>query len=497
MMKGITFHLSRLLIAVFVCLSVIAPIAIAPAFAEKGDDDGLVMDDLRSDYQTLTSLIAAEDSLCAEMARMVKEYQPGSALSQQREEEIAGWFFSLRTVRKSLKQIASHWRRPQVSRRLSREQRSHSLRISYAALLEWYRLAVWLNDVPFRCKPIMNKLNEQVPELGIGPNEGHKIVAVLADGKFRAKIDDSFHGFWRKIEKEGKSDKSFEKRIRDSYDFIDAREPLLLKAKWKNLVQKVKSSVFNEFYDLNMAVSSWIGDHKYLSRKPTIDHAMVQKMKPHLQPGDILLERENWFMSNIFLPGFWPHTIVYVGTAADLEKMGLADHPVVAPHMAKMRKPDRHGNLRCVIEAISEGVVQNSLEEACDADYIAAMRPRLSPEEMKKAIINCFSHLGKPYDFMFDFQTIDKLVCSELAYRSFNGMLTMNLRKIAGRWAMPSLALAELYAAQRNQSDRQLEFLFFVDSDIKTREVSFKNADEFVKTIRRPGFDPLLYQDFE
>jgi uncharacterized protein YycO len=66
-----------------------------------------------------------------------------------------------------------------------------------------------------------------------------------------------------------------------------------------------------------------------------------------------------------------------------------------------------------LIEAVSEGVVFTTAEHSIgEADSVAVLRPRLTPEQTKEVIARAFSHVGKPYDFDFDFFSGDKLVCT-------------------------------------------------------------------------------------
>jgi len=69
---------------------------------------------------------------------------------------------------------------------------------------------------------------------------------------------------------------------------------------------------------------------------------------------------------------------------------------------------------------VSEGVVFTSAEHSIgEADSVAVLRPRLTPDQIRQVIARAFSHAGKPYDFDFDFFSGDRLVCTEVVYRAF------------------------------------------------------------------------------
>ena len=50
-----------------------------------------------------------------------------------------------------------------------------------------------------------------------------------------------------------------------------------------------------------------------------ITAAMRAEVLLQARPGDVFVTRHDDALSNLFLPGFWPHAALYLGTAADME----------------------------------------------------------------------------------------------------------------------------------------------------------------------------------
>ncbi len=247
-------------------------------------------------------------------------------------------------------------------------------------------------------------------------------------------------------------------------------------------------------YRTQSAISTWIGDFRI--REPHEGHTLIAPeqladLRTKLKPGDILLERRNWYLSNAFLPGYWPHGAVYVGTAADLKDRGLDQHEHVLKHWEEFSHKDHDGHEHVIIEAVSEGVIFSTLEHSIGGgDSVAVLRPKLTEEQKNEAIVRAFSYSGRPYDFEFDFASTDKLVCTEVVYRSYganSGPIDFPVVDILGRATMPAINLVAKFRDERDGPNPQLEFIAFLDGDITTGTSSVKDEDAFVATLDLPG----------
>jgi len=189
---------------------------------------------------------------------------------------------------------------------------------------------------------------------------------------------------------------------------------------------------------------------KYLRRghRPQLPEPVLAGLRTLLRPGDVILTRKEHALTNYFLPGYFKHAALYLGEAEDLGRLGIADHENVRPRWAKLLKPQEPGPHR-VLEALKDGVWIRSTASPLRADAVAALRPRLAPEQLAAALARGMFHEGKPYDFDFDFTRADRLVCTEVIYRTYDGIggITLPLTPRAGRLTLSAQDLIGLAVA--------------------------------------------------
>ena len=168
----------------------------------------------------------------------------------------------------------------------------------------------------------------------------------------------------------------------------------------------------------------------YESRKGKLhgDEEALRKVQSVLQPLDIILEKTPFRLTDKLIPGHFGHVAIWTGTRAELVDAGVWDNLIVsqyADELSSASNPDSKDE-RQVIEALRNGVQLNTLEHFMNVDDIAILRPVFDEanrdEHVEEALLMAFRQVGKHYDFNFDVNTTDKIVCSELAYISFPSM---------------------------------------------------------------------------
>ncbi|MFO1418941.1 MAG: YiiX/YebB-like N1pC/P60 family cysteine hydrolase [Methylotetracoccus sp.] len=144
---------------------------------------------------------------------------------------------------------------------------------------------------------------------------------------------------------------------------------------------------------------------------------VARDLEAVLEPGDILLEKTPFRLTNAFIPGFWGHAALWAGTERDMRVLGIWDHPVVRRHQETLRQH------RVVAEALRSGVQLNTLRHFLNIDDLAVLRPRETTPAIRAAVVvEALRQVGKRYDFNFDVETSDRIVCSELIYKAYTGL---------------------------------------------------------------------------
>jgi 1-acyl-sn-glycerol-3-phosphate acyltransferase len=410
------------------------------------------------------------------------------------DEEIRRMLVTYLTLRTALLRTVWHYQR---------HAELEDERLELRALLLHYTAAAAAYDYAARfvlafdgAKVAIRKLNEAEPRWDLRAGTYDDIRANLGHIAHRRWLEDGWRNYHTTLPRwiayglrEGDPYRAFHEVIAIAGENTAKLSQKLMRYKVQTALADVGKFTRGGWYRASSAVSTLIGDTRV--REPRggaglITPELVTALQPRLRPGDIVIERRNWYLSNAFLPGYWPHSALYVGTAAELRAMGLDADPRVAKHLDAFARLDVAGHAPAFIEAVSEGVVFTTLEHSVgEADSVAVLRPRLTFEQTKEVIARAFSHAGKPYDFDFDFFGADKLVCTELVYRAFGSYIDFPLVEVLGRKTLPALEIVRHWSSAVGAP--QLEFVAFLDGDETTGRCVARDAEALKMSMTRPA----------
>ncbi|MGZ0708565.1 YiiX/YebB-like N1pC/P60 family cysteine hydrolase [Coraliomargarita sp. W4R53] len=349
------------------------------------------------------------------------------------DERIRAMYTRYLAVRTSLLQSLSDATEGQWANRQSADLREFAVAYATACLL--VRAASYLIDLTENAPVTRKKLDEPEPRFKLGPKTFTQIYQSLTSprrwwGFFDAS---TYYQAHRAAIHELGTDPLMQPVI----DLLKAEEGMV-ELRRQDLLQKRLSYRLHSFlrrrtsgyrkvmFGLFKLSGSSIAELKQPFVKPVgaskrVDDQIRARLEIFLQPGDVLVTRHDDALSNLFLPGFWPHAAFYIGSAAQREALGL-DASGIAPEVR-------------FLESKRDGVRLRPADDTLQVDAFVVLRPTLSAADVAEAIARGLTHAGKLYDFIFDFTASDRLACTELVYRSYHGVgpVQFELRSYAGR----------------------------------------------------------------
>lgn len=450
---------------------------------------------LVADERRLLRTMAAMDDLETRARRIKAEFETGkhTFFSDKANDLISRELLTYLNCRQELLETIFRYRSYPTIPDTRQRQRAFLLQLAAGCTL--YRHASSLVDVFADSPRAIRRLNEGEPAWEIPDgiydmvsnnvrNERNLVPLRAEMAGFRAMWADLAAAGFDKVEPQA----AFARLIESTQVREPAEKGIL--ASWWREADELRAGWL---YRGQSAVSRAVGSTRLRQRDngPRVTAEQLEEIRRRVRPGDILLERQDWFLSRAFMPGYWAHAALYVGTPEDIEALGLANHEWVAPHWEAFRRRAKGGRVHAIIEAVPEGVRFTTLEDCLGvADSAAVLRPgRVNPEDVKEAVARAFHHLGKEYDFEFDFFSADKLVCTELVHRAYadNPRLGFQVVRVMGRDTLPPTEIARKFAAERLRPDRQLDLVIFLDGHAEGDSAAVETEADFADTIKRPG----------
>ena len=352
------------------------------------------------------------------------------------DEAIGFWFARFLTVRDNLWSVVNAVREQlnKPTRKIEDDEELRLFLVGYAAVCLLIRIdRVLLNQVAEHSL-VQRKLNEAFPEYRIPRKQFTRIFSGFVDQANVLAIRDAMQVARKKrrrlLRLHSDPDVGFivvqlselEAALNPSKRSHIKRAWAYISHKWRRRGVVSAERLFAKVLEgFGRAASEMVEmDNKQVT--PDV----VAAIGRFLEPGDVIVTRHAKALTNLFFPGFWPHVALYVGTPAQRSALGLA---------VDAQRFERWRDDVCVLEAKKDGVLLRPLHETLTVDAFCVLRPKISREALQHAVGRAVQHEGKRYNFDFNFFTSDRIVCTELVYRAYDGIeeIEFPLRERAGR----------------------------------------------------------------
>ena len=340
--------------------------------------------------------------------------------------------------------------------------RREAFLIAYAAALLLVDAARFLRETANRRPIVRSKFNEPAPQFGVPGGVYDAVQKSLMSARHgwhlyhAIRYFDEHEAELREIG-QGTAYAPLLACIDELRHRLDVSITQFARAKLRTRADQVlrhvgRTVVGQALYGIQKLAGSLVAD-KYLryGHRPGLPSDIAARIRKLLAPGDVLVVRKEYALTNYFLPGYWPHAALYLGDTESLVEMGVREQEHVKPRWARLLEVDSTSQGH-VLESMRDGVNLRTLKSPFGSDSIVVLRPSISRQDLGTALARGLGHEGKAYDFDFDFRRADRLVCTEVVYRAFDGVGSIDIPLVqrAGRPTLSGSDLIQMGISQTN-----------------------------------------------
>ncbi len=399
-----------------------------------------------------------------------------------------------------------------------RDSRTKSFVISYSLYVKKYeivhRMMMTVGNSEFK-KKILNEKIATIENDGIYQDMISRYYKPKT--KLRINLGWSYMKLFYSSPREsfGESFLVLQKKSKESFDYLFINSDKSIKYYFVSSLDNAETKMFEAWFPVQKNVANAMG-HIILAneeKREFITVEQIEAMKIQMEPGDIMLQRRIAHLSNVGIPGFWTHSALYTGTLDEMNEYfssEFQDNGVLGgksfreyvekrfPEVyAKYQENDKDGNKRDVIEAIEPGVVLQSLTVSAKADFVVVLRPNLDKKNRMASLLRAFEDFGKPYDYNFDFDTRDALVCSELVYDAYIEIpeekkgLNFKTSMVSGRRITSPTDIAQKFKDEHSLENSELKFIYIIVGNENTRRAYIGSEEDFLDSLNWGKFNFL------
>jgi hypothetical protein len=403
------------------------------------------------------------------------------------DEAIGFWFARFLGVRESLwgviQEVLMVLEKP--TDEIERQQELHFFVVGYAAVCLLMRIDRIMLFRVGRHSIVQRKLNEAFPEYGIPRKQYTTIFSAFVDQKNVFVIRDAMQLARKRrddiLQLQDDIDVGF--IVQNLGEFESSLDPSKLsyvRRAWSYVSHKwrrrgavsVKNILAGIFEGFGRTASEF-----YAKQNKGVSDDVLASIGRFLEPGDVIVTRHTKALTNLFFPGFWPHAAFYVGTDEQRDAAGISIDP---------EREKRWSGDICVLEAKKDGVLLRPLSDTLSVDTFVVLRPNLKPASIHQAIERAVMHEGKKFNFDFDFFNSDRVVCTEVIYRAYDGIegLKFPLQDRAGR---KTLSAEDLLDFALETAAFNPVAIFGVKDCEDTVEYGSRVREALISSYRRPA----------